>query len=49
MILTSKDMWPAAKKEWLELVDKQAYVKWVYTMHERRQDVIKARGFSTKW
>jgi hypothetical protein len=49
MILTSKDMWPAAKKEWLDLVEKQAYIKWVKTMNERCRDVIKNRGFSTKW
>lgn len=49
MIFTSKDMWPAVKKEWLALVEKQVYIKWVKTMNERCRDVIKNRGFSTKW
>ena len=49
MILTSNDMWPAAKKEWLALVERQAYLKWVHSMPERCRDVIKCRGFSTKW
>jgi len=49
MITTKKDIWPAAKKEWLQLVDESAYVKWVESMPQRCKDVIKNRGFSTKW
>ena len=49
MILTSEDMWPAAVYEWNKLVNRSAYVKWVQTMPERCRDVIKNRGFSTKW
>ena len=49
MILTSQDMWPAATYEWNQLVEREAYIKWVKSMPERCRDVIKNRGFSTKW
>lgn len=49
MILTSKDMWPAAQYEWLQLVERRAYIKWIHSIPERCRDVIKNRGFATKW
>ena len=48
MILTSKDIRPAAKYEWLQLVEHEAYIKWIHSMPERCRDVIKNRGFATK-
>lgn len=49
MILTSKDIWPAAQYKWNELMKREIYIKWIHNISQRCRNVIKNRGFSTKW
>ena len=49
VITKQEDLWQAATKEWDRLVADEYHIKCIETLPERMKEVIKNRGFATRW
>ena len=49
VITKQEDLWQAAQKEWDRLVREKYHLKCIETLPTRMEDVIKNRGFATRW